>query len=262
MLLILSAWSSFSAEKDLTITFIKVGHGDAIFIEFPNKTNMLLDAGKEGKVSQHILPLLERRNIEKIDYLVISHNHKDHIGGCSIILKNYKVGQIWKNGEVFDSKYYRRCEKAARKRDISQKILNLDEEIRVGDVLIHVLNTGIDSDEENDNSIVLKLKYGDFTALFTGDIEKDVSRRLYREYGPYLKSKVYKVSHHGTKKIYKPFVKMVDPDYSFICGSDQDYSRSVEKRELLEELGSEVYSTSRNGNIVVKTDGFKIKIDP
>jgi len=194
--------------------------------------------------------------------LVLSHNHKDHIGGCSIILKNYQVGEIWKNGVVFDSKYYRRCYKAARKRDIPQKVLNLDEEIRIGDVLIHVLNTGFNYEEENDNSLVFKLRYGNFTALFPGDIEKNASRRLYREYGPYLKSKLYKVSHHGTKKIYKPFVRMVDPDYSIICGSSRDYSRSVDKRKLLEELDSEVYSTYKNGNIVVKTDGFEIKVDP
>lgn len=244
----------FAADNGLELHVIDVGMGDSILIAFPDGTHMLVDAGGPG-AGPGLIEYLRDAGLERIDRLLITHPHDDHIGGMADLLSAFEVGIVYDNGF---SNFNRELYGDVRKDLSGYRVLQAGERLSFGKVNIDVINpllppTGI----QNEDSIVLRVRYGEIALLLAGDIGMTGEKRLL-ESGTELKSHLLKVGHHGAENACsEEFLAAVGPRAAVITvGEDNEYGRPrqvVLKR--LEAAGIKVYRTDLNGHIVLKTDG-------
>ena len=169
--------------NNLRIYFIDVGQGDSCLILTPYNKSILIDGGGSennngydiGK--QVLLPYLLDRRIKKIDYLIISHFDTDHVGGLLTVMNELKVGQVIISKQKEDSENYKEFKKIAKNKKIKIKVVNKGDILKIEhDIYFNILwpnNERLISENAlNNNSIVCKLHYKDFSMLFTGDIEE------------------------------------------------------------------------------------------
>jgi len=232
----------FGADIILYSTFLKpppeaklyvldVGQGDAIYMEFPDGKNVLVDAGmKFGNRDvgeQVIMPFLERNGVTRLDQFVVTHLHSDHIGGAETILGNLKIGRFVYPDQKSQSTTWLRTLASAKARGIPCFIAAagtvLDSESNYRVYVLHpnrkyVGEGGLAYKTRfNDGSIVLKVCIGYESFLLVGDIEKRVEDDLIRIYGTFLSSDIYKAGHHGSSTSSSPeFLKTVHPSWAVI----------------------------------------------
>jgi competence protein ComEC len=193
--------------KPLKVTVLDVGQGDAIHIKTPGGKNVLIDtgwwspAGNSG--NRTIIPYMNFMNIEKIDAIILTHPHADHIGGVESIIGELKVDKIYQSSFPYNSQVYHRYQKLAYEKGIpivntySGMLIDLDEKIR-----IYVLGPRegmLYPPNPNNYSVAVKVVYGEVSFLFTGDAEREQEHQLAVQYGDFLKSTVYKMGHHGSR---------------------------------------------------------------
>ena len=210
--------------KDLKIYFIDVGQGDSTLVVTPTNKRILIDSGGSengdfdvGKNT--LVPYLLDRRIIYLDYICISHFDSDHCDGFIYLLNNIMVKNIIisKQYEVTDN--FKKIMKIVKRKNINilkveaRNVLQIDKYVK-----FNILSPGkVLTDDINNNSIVMKLEYNNFSCLFTGDISKYVEQKLVKEYGNMLKSTVLKVAHHGSKTSSdENFIKVVNPKISLI----------------------------------------------
>lgn len=205
MFLILQSYGNLQNFGKLKIYFVDVGQGDCTLVTTPRGKNIIIDGGEEEE--NVILPYLLDRKISKIDYLIISHFDSDHVGGLFTVMENLKVKTaiISKQGEK--SLNYERFNKIIKEKNIKVvevekgDRLNVEEDLYF-DFLWPNNSELISENMLNNNSIVCKLKYSNFSMLFTGDIEEIAEKQVLQEYSNYLEilnSTILKVAHHGSK---------------------------------------------------------------
>lgn len=201
-------------KSNLEITFFDIGQGDAIYIRFPNNTRFLIDGGEDYTVSykldqKFIFPFC------KIDYLIASHAHADHIGGFKKVFQNCIVSHFTFNDIVCSSKL---CNYFFNK--FAKNSLLKGDLLQIGEVTVKILwpdlkNANINYSNINNTSIVMFLDYGEFEALFTGDAELEALESLdILSILPYIENglDLYKVSHHGALNgLYKPLLVSIEP---------------------------------------------------
>lgn len=261
--------------KNLYVYFFDVGQGDGAFIRTPNGKNILIDGGQGANEYDSfdagksvIIPFLIRKKIKKIHYVVASHAHNDHIGGLNSIMKKYPIGTVYDSGFPYPSPIYTEFLKIIKKKKIKYKI------VRQGDVLnwdpdlkVEVLapKTVKLFNDPNNNSIVLKITYGEVSFLFTGDIEKSAGNEiLYNCKESQVSSVILKVPHHGSKSSpTEDFLDTVNPEVAVIsCGRynrfRHPHSSTIRKYN---DFGIEIRRTDKEGTIFMSTDGdtFTIK---
>ena len=258
--------------KKLEINFIDVGQGDCTYIKTPHDKNIIIDAG-EGNSEKYdygknvVLPYLLDKKVKKIDYLIISHADSDHIGGVFAIIENIKVENIIIGIQPEKSKQYvDLLEIASRKNIEILEIfaginLKIEENIFL-QVLWPIKNKMIDENALNNNSLVFKFYYNNFSCLFTGDIEDIAEDEIVRQYyySNLLKSNILKVSHHGSKtSTIDNFLILVRPQIALIgVGNNNKFGHPNKiVLERLEKIGSKIYRTDKNGeiNILVNNKG-------
>jgi competence protein ComEC len=258
------AWHrSFS--DTLKVTFISVGQGDSALVEFPRGAVMLIDGwgfyGPFDPGERIVAPLLWRKKIRTIDYMVLSHAQHDHMGGLSFIAKNFNVKEFWWNG-VGDLRGLKGALDGA-----GVPIREIDSGASIppiGGVGIEVLHPsrGLDLDI-NDMSLVLKLSYGDKSLLFTGDIRAGVEEILGARAGG-LDVTVLKSPHHGSRT-------SSSEDLLAAAGSPTAAVISVGRANIFgfpatavldryASAGMEVYRTDLDGAVEVATDGAGLSI--
>jgi competence protein ComEC len=255
----------------LKVTFIDVAKGDAALVEFPNNKTMLIDGGGfrgEGfDVGKAVIaPVLYRLGIKKIDYVVASHPHKDHIGGLAYILEKFNVDELWMNSEISSSMAYKKMIKISAEKGILIKTCSSNSpSVLINGVQIDIIspclneqpNTTERNFETNNNSLVMKITFRKTSFLFTGDILEERERNLV--YGrKLLQSTVLKVPHHGREgSSSRNFIRRVLPEVAVIsCRSAGD--RNSPCRRVLDEYreaGIKIYRTDINGAITIETDG-------
>lgn len=267
LLISVSVWYSLPS-SELKISFVDVGQGDCIFITTPDKKHILIDGGGKSKSSYSSLdigedilkPYLYKHGVNKIDLIISTHFHDDHLNGLVPVLKNLNTSAFVMRG---GSKY----EDNNRIKD--ELIINDDiiYSVAYGDTIdvgkhikLYVLNPmGIENDE-NDSSIVIKLVYKEFSVLFTGDISSEVEKRLL-DYN--IKADVLKVPHHGSAfSLSRIFLEKVEPAAAVICVGNNSFGHPSEKTlDILEETKVTLFRTDINGEIIVTTrgKGFKVK---
>lgn len=253
---------SYKKVGDLKVHYINIGQGDAIFIELPNGENALIDGGPRSS-EQTLLNYLSKQSIEKIDYLVATHPHEDHIGGLAGVIKKYDIGKIYMPDVTHTTKTFENLLLAIQSK--GYKITKA----KAGDFIIDKegLSIRILAPEENksgnnlnDYSVVLKLDYKNNSFLFTGDAESE-SEGIMISRGYDLKADVLKVGHHGsTTSTTNEFLNKVDPKYAVISsGKDNRYGHP--HNEIINKLNNKnikIYRTDLDGTIIATSDGENI----
>jgi len=249
----------------MTVHFIDVGQGDCSLIQTPSGKTLLIDGGPEDQYydagKERVVPYLAALGIKKIDAIVISHAHRDHIGGLPAIISSFPTEKVYDSGYVYPSPIYEKLLRLINKLKITYITVRAGAKIELDPLVeIKVLAPpkNLPWDDPNNNSVVLQVRYKDISFLFTGDIEADAEDSLIRQFRYGLESHILKVPHHGSKtSSTDDFIDAVNPEVAVIqVGRGNRFrhpSDSVLRR--YKDFGIKVYRTDLDGNIVVETDG-------
>lgn len=214
--------------KNLQIHFIDVGQGDSTLIITPNNKTILIDGGGSKEAEEFdvgeaiLLPYLLDRKINTIDYIMISHFDADHCNGLIAVLENMKVKKIIISKQVEMCDEYNNIIRLIKRKNIEIIIVKAGDKIQIdNNVFIDIIypQEKLLFKDLNNNSIVAKLRYNNFSMLFTGDIEKEAERNIINHYGKTtkLKSTILKIAHHGSKtSTTEEFLKLVNPQIALI----------------------------------------------
>lgn len=265
ILLILTSFSVVqAAPQKLTIHYLDVGQADSILIQSPEGKTMLIDAGNKDD-SDTIQAYLDKLKVKKIDILLATHPHEDHIGGMAAIVKSYPIGKIYMPKAVTTTAAYKYLLTAIKAKGLkvttatSGASISLDNTIE----LAMLAPNSAEYEDLNNYSAVVKLTYSKTSFLFTGDAE-DVSEAemLKKKYD--LKADVLKLGHHGSESSTTPdFLKAVSPKYAIISvGKDNDYGHPhKDTLDRLVKAKVNIYRTDLLGTIIVTSDGKTITVN-
>ncbi len=259
-------------DETVRITFFDVGQGDATLIETPEGHNILIDAGPyyQGKSSAQnsIIPYLRQSNIKKINLLIITHKHSDHIGGVNDIIKNFEIERIIDTKIKDTSKLSLVLDSIIVEKKIIRDFVTAGDIIELpGESKIYVLYPGkvpnpLLESNPHFNCVVLKYKYKNLDVLFTSDIGRGTEEILKNCYGNFLKSDILKIAHHGSKNSSSPvFLSKVIPAFSIIsCGLNNRFNHpSYITLSKLFSFNTVVCRTDYEGTIIFQSDGEFLK---
>ena len=259
-------------QSNLKIYFVDVGQGDSTCIVTPKNKVILIDGGGNSKDEnydigkQTLLPYLLDKKINKIDYCIVSHFDSDHCGGLMYILKNLKVKNIIIGKQYEEYENYKEFIKIAKDKKINIRVVEAGEKITIEkNLYIDVLwpinrEKMVIQNAINNNSLVFKVRYINFSMLFTGDIEEIAEKEIldkYKENTEFLKSTILKVAHHGSKtSSTKEFINIVKPKYAVIgVGKDNKFRHpSNVTIENLKTINTEIYRTDEMGEISINVN--------
>jgi competence protein ComEC len=263
---IMHPFSAARADGRLRVDFLDVGQGDSALITMPDGTTLLVDGGGQPRFRSEsfqretrsigesvVSEYLWRRGLDRVDYVLATHADADHIDGLNDVVRNFAVnaalvGRAPSNDPEF-SKFVQSLS------DINLQTIQMGDLIRFGEVEIRVLWPPPGTDSNNDDSVVLKLKFRDRSILLTGDIEKKAEAALT---GSDLTSDVVKVPHHGSKtSSTASFVSATNPRFAIISvGQDSIFGHPhAEVVERWKQSGAQILTTGKCGTISVNTDG-------
>lgn len=262
-LLVFPVIARSDSSDNLVIHFIDVGQGDASFIELPDGKNILIDTGSPA-AGPKLVEYLRSLQITKINNLILTHPHDDHIGGIFSLLSLFEIDKLYDNGfSNFDSTVYFDYVTAVRGNLSKYTILQAGESLTFHDTRIDVLNPLLPpTGNLNNDSIVLRLIYKDIKILFTGDVSAPGELRLLKVSSD-LESQVLKAAHHGENDaLSEEFLKAVRPEAAIISAAlinrHARPHQSIIKR--LSEGNIKTFRTDVHGHIVLKTDGKTFSI--
>lgn len=250
-------------KEDFSVHYIDVGQGDATLIKGKDK-NLLIDSGPlEG--SRELIKYLKKVKVKKIDYIIATHAHLDHIGAMPSLIGEFPVDYFFITKNKEKSSFYMNLLKNIKDKNIKLKILS-EEGILPIDLgknsKVYLLSKySEDYDNINNTSPLLKIYYGKTSFLFTGDMERE-AEKLYASLDINLKSDVLKVAHHGSDtSSTEEFLNKVNPKVSIISsGLDNPYGHpSKETLKKLSNLKSKIFKTYEDGNIILSSNGNFIK---
>ena len=247
------------AEAAVKVTFFDVGKGDAVLIETANHC-MMIDSGYDD-TADVILDYLRERETDRLDYLLLSHFDKDHVGGADRILEEVETGTVLQPDYQSDGGQYREYMEVMRAQGKAPAVVTQTMELSLDGVefVIYPPQKKDYEEEDNDFSLVVRMRYGDGSFLFAGDCEKERLNELLEQREFELASDVLKVPHHGRKeKNSREFLSAVRPGTAVITSS-KEKPADEEICGILEELGTDVYFTE-NGTVTVCWDGEKFEV--
>lgn len=259
-------------ENRLRVSFIDVGQGDAALVEFPGGATMLVDAGPKSAEydagERVVVPFLKRRGIAKIDYLVASHPHADHIGGFARVLSTFEVKQVIESGQpARDPVFLEYADAVRREQSPVAHARAMDSSFSIGSARVYTLYptaTFIDTDTSrphanlNNTSVVLKVCFGETSILFTGDAEREAEQEMLQLYGNFLRATVLKAGHHGSATSNsQEFLDAVRPHYAIISsGVHNSFGHPSDVvLQRLQEMNVEILRTDDEGAIILESDG-------
>lgn len=251
-------------QGDLEIYTLDIGQGDAHLIKVKNRYT-LIDTG-DVEHREQIVKLLKDLGVTELDNVILTHPHSDHIGGFYAIINNFKIGKVYDNGSEPDTSTYRTYIRMLKTHKVSRKLMRDGDTLDLGNGVVFyvyapwkkpILEQNGKMDENN-NSIVGKLTYGDFSMLFTGDAEKDEEAKLLKEHKGEVKAQVLKLGHHGSRTSSSDaFLDTVQPQVAVASmGVHNDYGHPHEQTlKRLEKRHIKFYRTDQMGTIHIVTDG-------
>jgi competence protein ComEC len=262
---------------DLRVTAIDVGQGSSILVRFPGGKTMLIDGGgfsdssfDMGKLV--VAPFLYHERIDKIDIVVLSHPHPDHLQGLLYITDNFDVQEIWSTGLRLDDEIFRQWEKIISQKKIKVKYLSAQFPAReINGVKLNILwplkPLKVDVSDQfydmvNDESMVIKINYGQISFLLPADISAAVEKKLIKS-GQNLHSDVLFVPHHGSSRSSSSdFLRKVSCRSALISAGKNNPFRHPHPVILkrLTEANVNILRTDRDGAITVTTDGTKMAV--
>ena len=250
--------------KPMEITFVDVGQGDSTFIKTTKNVKVLIDGGPQKAGENSLVPFLLDKGVFSIDYVIASHGHDDHTYGLLDVLEAFKIGTLIvpdTSGEGLEKLIALCTKKSIRvvKLKANDKI-NLDTNTSL-EVMSPQKYGGQTILDLNDTSLIMKLIYEDFTALFTGDGGIEIEQELIHNKN--LDCDILKVAHHGSPTSSSDeFIKATSPTYAVISvGTNKFGHPSQYVIDRLANNGATVMRTDLEGAIVVKSDGKSFSIN-
>lgn len=241
------------SSNNLDVYFLDVGQADSILLS-NNGHYMLIDAGN-NEDGPKLVNYFKSLGITKFDYVIATHAHEDHIGGMDDIIKNFDIGTFYMPDLITTTKTFEDVLDALSEKQIAFETPTIDQEFSFSDTKITTLYVNNEAKNLNDSSIVLRLKHGTNTFLFTGDASTKVEKQLLNKN---IASDVLKVGHHGSRySTSKEFLNKVNPQYAIISvGINNTYKHPHD--ETLKKLNEKkiiIYRTDQEGTIVAESNG-------
>lgn len=242
------------------IHFINTGNSDAILIENQGYFAMIDTGDTDDDVK--VKSYLQKQGVKRLEYLVLTHYHADHIGGADTLLSDFEVGTtLVPNGDA-NTQVYRDYINALSHKGLKPSVPLEGAKFELGSATLTVYNTAGGNRNENNNSLVVVYENGEDRALFTGDAEAEVENQL--SIGDI---ELLKVGHHGSKTSSSPsFINQIQPEYAVILtGQPNQYGHPhQETLSLFESKGIPVYRTDEQGDIVFTSTGhgFETELSP
>ncbi len=242
------------------IHFIDVGQGDAIFVLTPGK-NLLIDGGWPNT---GVVEYLEQLDIEKIDIVIGTHPHADHIGGLINVFHAFEVDEVIDPAVVHTTATFNTYMSTIDFYDIPFTVGRRGIKRELSDNAHMVLLHPVDPDPGhlNNASVVARVTLGEITLLLTGDAEREAEQEML-EVAELLSADILKVGHHGSwTSSNEAFLEAVQPTVSVImCGIDNDYGHPHDVAiERLKATGTEIYRTDLHGHVLILSDGINYSI--
>ena len=279
MLLVLLLWHPFAPDippGQLELTAIDVGQGDSLLVSFPDGKRMLIDGGgipvfgrgapPQLDIGEDVVaPYLWSRSIRTVDIIALTHAHEDHIGGLPALIADFHPKELW-TGATPDSSAWRLLDLRAAQNKVKIRPLVAGGHLAFGGAEIAVLAPLADyaprATPGNNDSLVLRLRYGRHAFMLSGDIERPIERRMLNRH-ELSRTDVLKVAHHGSRtSSTEPFLDSVQPTFAIISvGSDNSYGHpNQEVIDRLHEHHAAVFRTDQDGLISIRSDGRRLYV--
>lgn len=256
-----------AAQGTITVKVLNIGQGDAILIQTGEK-NVLVDTSDVDERDK-LRAELKKADVRRIDTIILTHPHADHIGGMDVLLDEYTVGIVYDNGMPSTSKLFLGYVKKLKEKKIERKGLVAGDSVDLGGgAVFEVLAPSAELVKEgsvkgykhdpNNESVVGRLVFGDFSMMLTGDAEKKEEQAILAAGTTRVKSTILKAGHHGSKTSSSAdFLRAVQPEAALIsCGVNNDYGHPhKETMKKYHAMKLSVYVTAENGTITVTSDG-------
>jgi len=268
---------SVPEEGVVRATFLDVGHGSSTFVTFPRGTTMLIDGGGfyygSFDVGKHVVaPFLWHERIRKVDIVVLTHPHQDHLNGLLYVLNNFNVKEVWTNGETSPIESYKIFKTIIHEKNIPHRLMSaMTPTVTIDGAVVSVLSPPepitaeehMKSDHDsNDSSIVMKISFGGKSILLASDILPPAETRI-ALLGDRAKSDILLVPHHGSSaSSTKSFISSVRPGHAVISCGDADRRRRShgEVIERYKAVGATIYSTAGSGAVTARVDGKNLTV--
>ena len=242
----------------LEVSFLDVGQGDSILINYLHRYQILIDSGSNGKkvlteLSKE-MPFLD----DKIEVIIITHPDRDHFAGFIDVIKKYKVGLILDNGQKSDDDIWQALYKIIKFKNIPVQTVMEGSALRIGKVNLKFFNPDeIEKNKKakNDSSVVTRMDYGENSFLFTGDAGFDAETDMIFDKED-IDVNYLKVGHHGSKYSSSDFfLARVTPGWSIISVGENNYGHPTEETlNRLQKIGSKILRTDELGTITIGCD--------
>ena len=255
-------------DKNLHIYFLDIGQGDSAYVRTMNNFDVLVDGGPDKTVLSElgkVMPFWDR----KIDLVILTHPHADHVSGLIDVLKRYKVEEIIITDAVHSTAEYLEFINITKDKNIhTTNVKDINEMIVDKDVVLNFYwpkesYKDVEVENLNNTSVVFKLTYGKFSALFTGDIEKDAHQLFLSE--ALANENILKVPHHGSNNgLSNEMLRIVNPNVAVISVGKNNKFDHPGKTTLdkLEKAGVKTLRTDYNGTIEIISNGQTFWLAP
>ncbi|MFH1567840.1 MAG: DNA internalization-related competence protein ComEC/Rec2, partial [Gemmatimonadota bacterium] len=269
-------WGMVLRRGQLEVVFLDVGQGDAAFLRFPNGRTMLIDGGNRSFEHDYgarvVVPFLRRQGVRRLDAVVATHPHNDHIGGLVAVLEEIPVGHLLDSGQALDTWTARRLRELVETRGIAYHRVAAGDSLSglggVGALVLHptapfVTAAGESPRGLNNGSVVVRFTLGEESLLFAGDAEGEADPAL-TAWGERLRSRVLKVAHHGSSTSSEPaFLAAVEPQVAVVSVAAQNQfghpSQAVMAR--YRDRGARLLRTDEVGAVTLRTRGRGLDLE-
>ncbi|HUM58921.1 MAG TPA: ComEC/Rec2 family competence protein [Bacillota bacterium] len=246
---------------EMKVHFLDVGQGDSILIQFPDGRNMLVDAGGNDDAST-VVNYLKKTGVKRLDYLIGTHPHEDHIGSLDTVINSFQIGEVFMPKVTHTTRTFQDVLEAIDRKGLQINPARAGVTIMEDGMLAAriLAPCGEKYDELNDYSAVIMLTCGEVSFLLTGDAEA-LSEKEILASGASIKADVLKVGHHGSSSSTSAaFLKAVGPRYAVISvGAENDYGHPHQATlDRLKKQNVEVIRTDKQGTIIFTTDGKEL----
>ena len=270
-----AVWTYALCARDLEVVFLDVGQGDAAFVRFPDGRTMVVDGGERSEYFDHgeqvLLPFLRYMGVRRVDVVVASHPHNDHIGGLVALLEQMEVGHFLDSGQVYGSWTARRLRELIAERGVRYHRVAAGDSLAglggVSALVLHPTADFVDADGNaplgpNNGSVAFSLQHGAVRVLFTGDLERETDPAILA-WGSRLQAQLLKVAHHGSRTSSQPlFVEAVAPAVAVMSlGEGNKFKHPApEVVARYAARGARVLRTDHTGAVQVRIDGVGMAV--